>query len=367
MAEVCIMTTVHRRYDTRVFSKEARSLAKVHSVTLLTADGLPEETVDGVRIRSVIDEKPRSRVERMTRTALAMYRAALAQRADIYHFHDPELLPVGVRLRRRGKTVIYDVHESISDTVTDRDYLPMPLLKALAFASGRADLAMSKKMSAIVAVTPFLTKRYADLGCKAVLVCNFPDLADFPPPSETAEREKCMVCSGARVDYSRGIVEMIECAQRTGLPLHLFGKMHDAMYREIENRDKKGLVRVYGLVSQEEVLKALYSSLIGMVVEYPTGNAVNAYCVKTFEYMASGIAVVSSDIPLWRELVEETGCGLCVEPTDIDAVADAVGYLAGHPEEARRMGMNGRRWAESKYNWASEEKKLLALYRELIG
>ena len=365
MAKICIMTTVHRRDDTRILSKEARSLAKVYDVTLLVADGLPPETIDGVSIRSVVDKKPAGRPERMTRTADIMFREALGENADVYHFHDPELLRIGVKLKRHGKTVVYDVHESISDTITDRDYLPVPLLRLLARIAGREDRRGAQKMDAVVTVTPFLASRYESYGCRTVMVCNFPTLDSFPQP-EDKERERSMCCSGARVDYSRGIVEMIECAQRTDLPLHIFGVMHEAMYRELETRDKKHLAVVHGFVSPEEVRRQMYASLIGMVVEYATGNAVNAYCVKLFEYMAAGMAVVSSDIPLWRETVEETGCGLCVDPKDIDAVTEAVRYLAEHPEEARRMGQSGRRWAEKKYNWAHEEAKLLALYRELV-
>ena len=197
------------------------------------------------------------------------------------------------------------------------------------------------------------------------MVCNYPVLDSFPAPNDE-EREISMCCSGARVDYSRGIVEMIECAQNTDVPLHLFGVMHDAVEREVERRDKKHLIRVHGFVDPEDVRDQMYRSLIGMVVEYPTGNAVNAYCVKMFEYMASGMAVVSSDIPLWRTTVEETGCGLCVDPKDIGAVTEAVRFLTEHPEKAREMGRSGRRWAEEKYNWAHEEQKLLALYRELV-
>lgn len=366
MAKVCVMTTVHRRDDTRILLKEARSLAKEHDVVLLTADGLPPETVYGVSVRSVVDEKPRSRPERMTKAASAMFREALKEDADIYHFHDPELLRIGLRIKRRGKTVIYDVHESISDTITDRDYLPAPLLKMLARAAGWADLRGASKMDAVVTVTPYLAERYRCRGCRTVLIRNFPVLDTFPPP-EDGGREISMCCSGARVDYSRGIVEMIECAQNTDIPLHLFGLMHDAMNREVAERDKKHLVRVHGFVDPAVVREQMYRSLIGMVVEYPTGNAVNAYCVKTFEYMAAGMAVVSSDIPLWRELVEETGCGLCVDPKDIGAVSNAVRYLAEHPKEALAMGHSGRRWADKKYNWAHEEAELLALYRELIG
>ncbi|MBR6113879.1 MAG: glycosyltransferase [Oscillospiraceae bacterium] len=366
MAKICIMTTVHRRDDTRILSREGRSLARVYDVILLTADGLPEETIDGVRIRSVVTEKPRSRPERMLRTASIMFRAALAEDADAYHFHDPELLGVGMRLKRRGKTVVYDVHESISDTITDRDYLPAAMLRGLARAAGWADRNGARKMDAVVTVTPFLKERYDSWGCRTALVCNFPSLEDFPPPEDGAPREISMCCAGARVDYSRGIVEMLEASRRTGVPLHLFGKMHDAMERETAQRGGEGLVHTYGFVPPETVRRQMYSSLIGMVVEYPTGNAVNAYCVKLFEYMAAGLAVVSSDIPLWREIVEGADCGICVDPNDLDAVVEAVRRLAADPEEARRLGRNGRRWAEKQYNWAREEEKLLALYRELI-
>ena len=360
------MTTVHRRDDTRIRAKEARSLAKEHDVVMLVADGLPDETADGVLIRSVVSKKPASRPERMTAAASAMFREALRENADVYHFHDPELLRIGLKLKRRGKTVIYDVHESIADTITDRNYLPVPLLRVLARAAGYADLRGASQMDAVVTVTPFLAERYSKRGCRTVTVCNYPTLDTFPPP-EDGGREISMCCSGARVDYSRGIVEMIECAQNTDIPLHLFGLMHDAMDREVAERDRKHLVRVHGFVDPSVVREQMYRSLIGMVVEYPTGNAVNAYCVKTFEYMASGMAVVSSDIPLWRELVEETGCGICVDPRDIGSVSEAVRYLADHPDEAAEMGRNGRHWTETKYNWAHEEKKLLALYRELIG
>jgi hypothetical protein len=76
--KVCVMTSVHRRDDTRILSREARSLAKVYDVTLLVADGLPSETVDGVFIRSVVDRKPRSRPERMIQTADLLQKTEMA-------------------------------------------------------------------------------------------------------------------------------------------------------------------------------------------------------------------------------------------------------------------------------------------------
>ena len=40
--------------------------------------------------------------------------------------------------------------------------------------------------------------------------------------------------------------------------------------------------------------------------------------------------------------------------------------LLDHPEEARRMGENGRRAVEEEFNWGTQEKKLLALYEEIL-
>ena len=364
MKKVCILTTVHPRDDTRVLSREARSLAREYETVLLVADGQPDEDYHGVHIRSVVPEKPRSRPDRIFRVTRIMYERALAEDAAVYHFHDAELIPVGLRLKRHGRTVVYDVHESISDTITDRDYLPMWVLKLLSRVLGWYDRRCARKVDAVVTVTPFLKDRYDRLGCRTALVRNFPTLEDFPPPAEDG-REESLCCAGARIDFTRCIYEMIEASQRSGLPLHVFGRIPAGLEPELRRRDEAGLLHLYGYVSPEQVRQQLYRSRIGLVVEQPTGNAVHAYCVKLFEYMAAGMAVVSSDIPLWKEIVEETGCGLCVDPCDMDAICSAVLRLKNDPDLARRMGENGRRWAEKKYNWAPEEKTLLELYREL--
>jgi glycosyltransferase involved in cell wall biosynthesis len=88
--------------------------------------------------------------------------------------------------------------------------------------------------------------------------------------------------------------------------------------------------------------------------------------VKMFEYMAAGIPPIASNFPLWREIVEGNDCGLCVDPLDPAAIAEAIDYLVTHHDEARRMGANGRRAVLEKYNWSIEEAKLLALYSRVL-
>ena len=87
---------------------------------------------------------------------------------------------------------------------------------------------------------------------------------------------------------------------------------------------------------------------------------------SSMEAMTSGKPVVASNFPLWREIVEGNSCSICVDPLNPKEIAQAIEYLITHPEEARRMGENGRRAVEEKYNWEKEGEKLLKLCEELV-
>ena len=105
----------------------------------------------------------------------------------------------------------------------------------------------------------------------------------------------------------------------------------------------------------------------GLVTLQPTASYRDALPVKMFEYMAAGIPVIASDFPLWRDIVEGSGCGLCVDPRDPAAIAAAIDYLAAHPREAREMGASGWRAVFERYNWESESDKLIAFYADILS
>jgi glycosyltransferase involved in cell wall biosynthesis len=114
--------------------------------------------------------------------------------------------------------------------------------------------------------------------------------------------------------------------------------------------------------------ETLRAGCIGLLVFQP--DYYNAYIGlpnKLFDYMLCGLPVVASDFPEIRKVVGEAGCGVLVDPTDPDAIAEAIIYLLEHPDEARKMGENGRRAVEERYNWGEMEGRLLDLYRSLNG
>ena len=82
--------------------------------------------------------------------------------------------------------------------------------------------------------------------------------------------------------------------------------------------------------------------------------------------MAAKLPIITSDFPLWTEIIDGNHCGLVVDPKNPNEIAEAMEYLIIHPEEARRMGENGRRAVIEKYNWQREEQNLLRLYEVLL-
>jgi glycosyltransferase involved in cell wall biosynthesis len=89
------------------------------------------------------------------------------------------------------------------------------------------------------------------------------------------------------------------------------------------------------------------------------------YPIKLFEYMAAGVPVISSDFPLWREIVGKVGCGLLVDPMNDQSIARAISWIIDNPDEAQEMGEKGRRAVAKYFNWDAEVENLLELYERL--
>ena len=139
-----------------------------------------------------------------------------------------------------------------------------------------------------------------------------------------------------------------------------------ALEREIRASEGWARIRFLGRVTPTEVLEAIHSARCGLVIDHPISNYLESYSTKMFEYMACGVPVVCSDFPFWVHLVADADCGVTVDPMDPKAVAKAVEALGRDPEEARRLGANGRRAILDRYNWETEFAKLDDLYGRLV-
>src|SRR5262249_10920739 len=110
--KVVHVTSVHSAMDVRILEKECKSLAAHGYEVVLIAPSIHPVQVDGVRVVTV--KKPRNRSARLLLTALEVLYLSAQEDADLYHFHDPELIIIGVALKLfMGKIIVYDVHEDL--------------------------------------------------------------------------------------------------------------------------------------------------------------------------------------------------------------------------------------------------------------
>ncbi|MGQ9498496.1 MAG: glycosyltransferase, partial [Desulfotomaculales bacterium] len=162
------------------------------------------------------------------------------------------------------------------------------------------------------------------------------------------------------------VTAMTLLPEALGVRLVLAGKFVPP-FLEDEVRQLPGWERVdfRGWQDRAAVARLLGEARAGLVVLYPEPNYVEAQPNKLFEYMSAGLPVIASDFPLWRDIVEEAGCGLLVDPLDPAAIAQAIQWILEHPKEAEAMGRRGQKAVFDRYNWDTEAAKLLAFYRRL--
>lgn len=360
------LTSVHGIGDPRIFHKECKGLAGLGHDVGLVACHERAEVLDGVRIVPIA--RPRGRLDRMTRVAWRLYRAAVRERADVYHFHDPELLWVGVLLKLRGFRVIYDVHEDVSKQIMSKHWIPRWARPLISTAVALVELLGARIVDDIVAATPSIARKFPTR--ETVVVQNFPEAsfthADgaYPP---LGERPDAFVYTGGLMEV-QGVREMAQAFALLpdGMTGTVAGTFHPPTLKaEIAATPGWRRVRYLGQVPRPDIVHAMDGARAGIVLNHPTVNYVDAYSTKMFEYMARGLPVVCSNFPLWEGIVDGADCGIAVDPRSPRAIADAIRSLNEDPELARRLGENGRRAIAERYNWEAELRKLDALYRRV--
>jgi glycosyltransferase involved in cell wall biosynthesis len=367
------LSTGHSVRDVRIFLKECRTLAtagyEVHFIAQDDGRNVQGGLRDGVRTWHVEPPRGDSRLARMTSTMVQVSRRARSLNADVYHVHDPELVPAALLLARSGALAIYDVHEEFAATVHDKPWLPARLRPLIARAVATAEPAAANRLAAVVAATPAIARQFEGCRCEVATVHNYPELGEFAParPARDGPPEPVVCCVGV-LSAMRGAEVMVDAIAQTNARLLLAG-VFESSELEARLRAKPGWAQVdfLGLVGRAQIAEVFARATVGVHMLQPAANHYRSLPTKLFEYMAAGLPVVVSDFPYWRDIVEPIGCGICVDPQRPAALAEAIRWLGEHPEEARTMGENGRRAAHETYNWHREGERLLDLYRSLLA
>lgn len=364
---VCHLSSVRDSYDLCMFHRSCVSLAKAGYEVYLVAKGDSRED-GGVHVIGV-GTPPESRLKRMLFFSRRVCQKALEVDAAVYQIHDPELLPFALSLKRRGKRVIFDSHELYAELIKTKHYLRFAGLVARVY--GVFERYALRRIDAVIFPGTRDGKDvFAGVSRRTVIIGNYAlkgELYAGYVPRETLPPRMCFV---GDMTPDRGIESLVRVSDSAGVGLALAGEFHPPSYGEaIRRMPESHGVTFLGRLDRDRVRDLLSDSGVGMCTMPDGGqyNICDTFNMKVYDYMAMGLPVVLSDSAYARRVLERYRFGILVDPADVEGTARAVRWLLEHPEEAVDMGRQGRRAVEEEFNWDTQEKKLLALYRDLTG
>ncbi|NLE93874.1 MAG: glycosyltransferase family 4 protein [Chloroflexi bacterium] len=364
---VCHITSAHPQEDTRILYKECCTLSQAgHEVFLLSYGKTYMKF--GVHIIG-LERRPTRRLARIVSGASRIVKKAIEIDAEVYHLHDPELLPYIPKLKRAGKKVIFDSHEDVPQQILEKEWLLAPRLVSRVYSW--LERHYLKKADAVIGVTPYLVERLANINPKAVMVTNYPVLENNGHLKESVSHDKylCFVGRVASVWEHLSVIEALQ--EIKDVRYVLCGPVDTPSYLDmLRSKDANGVLDYRGIVTPQERQELYKRALAGICWLKPSPNVSGNYgslgVNKMFEQMAAGIPIIASDFILWAEIIQRYQCGIVLSSGDIEGLKKAVTFLLENQSEAQQMGLNGRRAVEEEYNWDTQSKTLEDLYEQLL-
>lgn len=363
--KVCHMTSAHKRYDVRIFEKECSSLAKNgYDVSLIVNDDIDDEIINNVKIVST-KFKPKNRFERFIKSKKNILSKALEIDAEIYHLHDPDLIQVGNKLKKLDKKVIFDSHEDVPAQIMDKQWIPVLIRGVISDLYKRFEIRSVRKYDAIISVTPHIVKRFSEINQNTKMVTNYPIIDMERIESRMPTNAICFAGGISEQWCHDKVIKAIENIE--GIEYILAGEGISKYMELLKSLPGWNKVKYMGKVSHENVKDIYSKSIVGIALNY-SNQAKNEGTLgntKLFEFMEAGLPVICTDYRLWKEIIDEYKCGICVDPNNIVEITNAIKYILFNKEKSYEMGKYGRKAVEEKYNWNTQADILLEMYENI--
>ena len=364
--KVCHLSTMHRATDSRLFDKEGRSLCGAGYEVTIVGRHEREECRDGMRLVPIV--QPTGFLDRVRTAMWRVPRLALQEDADLYHFHDPELIPGGLLLKLLGKKVIYDVHEDYGQTVLSAAWVPQGLRRLVSLLWGAFERTAARAFDAMLVVDSNIRRKFP--AHKTEMITNVPLLSfsrGEPKPPRTGPLRIVYV---GTLSEQRGVFKVIEALDHLrsrNVEYHVIGAIEEPKTQQRLAAHPE--VVCHGRLPWRDLHRALETADVGILPLQPDpqylGSTGEGY-TKIFEYMSLGLAVIYSDFPNLRTFMDGIGAGLAVDPTSPQQIAEAIARLHDDPALCRKLGENGRKAVRERFHWEKEEQKLLAVYARVL-
>jgi glycosyltransferase involved in cell wall biosynthesis len=365
---VCHITTVHHPLDTRIFFRECISLSEEYEVRLYA----PYQLTGKHNVRHIKLPAFKFLFSRLLISyPILLWKLLIHKKAVIYHLHDPELLPLALLLRFFSAKVILDVHEW---TVQDIPNKKLPFRKLFVTLYVWFEHLASKKIHFILAENSY-EQYYKNRVSAYSVIQNYPDHNAFVQYRHSNRHSKKLFYIG-NLTGNRGMKQMISIitslkSRNENFELICIGRHDNSLKKYLtgvsDYQNVKSQIHFIDYLPLTEALKFSTDCLAGIALYDDLPNHRDSLSTKMFEYMAVGLPVITSDFPLYRDIIEKNDCGYCIHPDSTELLTDAVLGLYNNQQLAKSMALNGINAISNYYNWESEKQKLFSVYQNLLS
>jgi hypothetical protein len=294
--------------------------------------------------------------------------------ADIYHFHDPELLPAALIAKLAwNKHVVFDAHEDVG-LIMLKDWLPSWLRPLVHFATSFMDKILTPRMDAVVTPTRLLYDKYKHIAQRTGLFRNFP-APEFSAAVQVAwnpsdQRDDLVVHLGTLSAHRLSFLLKVAIHHLEKHPSWrwTFIGLRDDQLIWMRQRIPSGLtprIQILGAVPHLEVAALCCRASIGVNFHPLSSQSIQrAIPLKVFEYLSCGLCVLTTKVPLLMELVQDCPAVFSVDE-NTESLLDGLDRLVSMPD---RQGLCdvARHFAKERFNCETEASTLSNLYQQIM-
>ena len=348
---VLVATVAHRGNDARILHRQIGALLEAGCQVIYVA---PVPLAEQAGLEHIV--VPRATGRRRVAAWFAAARAVRAHRdeVDLVLVHDLELV-LPARVAAWPRRVVWDVHEDLVQSVADRNWIPRAFRPA-----GRLLVALTERVATFGIRLLLAETSYADRFGSWPVVPNTTRVPDSLAPYSDGSRPRLVYVG--RISWSRGLAAMIEVGRRLdgACSVELVGAVDADAHAALDDAVADGIVTWHGYLPNSDALALTEGALAGLSLLGEHGNFVGSMPTKIFEYLARGVPVITTPLPLAEQVVSAADAGFTVGFDDIDAVVDATSQLMSSPGLRDDMGRRGYEWVAENHDWRRDGADFVA-------
>jgi glycosyltransferase involved in cell wall biosynthesis len=375
MKKIGILLTVQPQFERRLFLRQAPFLLKAGFEVDFFCKKTKDSVIDKLNIIDI--GKSGAKFARLS-GSLNLFRLIKSRKLDVLQVCCVEQLPLGLFVKIFTKTkVIYDCREDMYYSIREhKDNIPKLIRYPFAEVIRFLEYLGCKLFDGMVASDPAIFKTHIAMPeNKKVIFYNTPTLELFKKAYPTLNERKYDIVLMGSMSVRTGIPTLLKAygellGKGQRIKVLLLGQPTSECLNLINEFKKiysiKDEIEITGRVPHTDIPSWLSQCRIGYVGLSDMPKFRNNIACKAFEYMACGMPVISSDLPPERLFLEDGKNSILIQPDSSSQLADAIERLLDDIEYAKKLGENGRKGFEDRWNCEMNYESYIQLYTQVL-